>query len=690
MSRLDHSRIALVVAKSTDGGASGRPIEEVGTGYFLTGNLVLTARHVADRPDCFLSVRAEVDGAEECRWSDAVPKWIGVGDVDAMLLRTTRQFGNWEMPALPTITDGGAWESTGYARVAADEREENRKTLPLYGSYGMSLGQGPGEIALQTEQIIASNWESYWKGISGAPVFSKESGDDGLIGIITDANRALSNGLVGLPAMRLLNDIRFRSIIAPSFLDLPTEPCCLVLTRESSTSELVAQAEDVLTGFRSEELHFQELHPKPIEIPVLKAVGSVENWAATVDALARAKFLIADVTSFEPAVMLLLGIRSVVRRGVTVSVTSGELAAHSSTVPFNVQETRVLSFDDASRFYDDLHRAMAEGATNLVRDSNYLDLPAYHAVRAPRPETWAENDAKSLLVLCPFSRDYSEFHRMKLLPIIRGHTGNMTPLRMLDLRSPRLVGQALYEQIRWSSRCLVDWTGWRPNVFFELGVRLACSEHDPLCIIQRSGAMEGIDQAGPQSSELRQRDLLRELLCPVEYNPKKPREALVDALKSWSSPMRPGNGGTPSQRVLPPAATFAVAQASFQWQRDAMLTPPHTEQRATAEQILGKDQQRLPERLILFAYNSQFDTALQAAVREKWIAAWLYLKHLYSAGDDPPDGNKAELITVGRLAQHALGSSRDPRHKSLRKEIQDFLRAERTRRRTREGDSGNG
>jgi hypothetical protein len=120
-----------------------------------------------------------------------------------------------------------------------------------------------------------------------------------------------------------------------------------------------------------------------------------------------------------------------------------------------------------------------------------------------------------------------------------------------------------------------------------------------------------------------------------------------------------------------------------------MLTPPHTQQRAAAEQIYGKDQERLPERLILFADNSEFDAALQAAVREKWIAAWLYLKHLYSANEGLP-GSKAELITVGRLAEQALRSSRDPRHKSLRKEIQDFLKAETTRRRARESDGGNG
>jgi hypothetical protein len=669
MSTFDRSRVAMVVARSAGDGAYGAAVEEVGTGYFLTGDLVLTARHVADRPDCQLSVRAEIDGPEEDRWTDAVPQWIGVDDVDAILLRTVRRFGDWEMPALGAITEGGNWESAGYARVAADESAGNRKTLPLYGTYGMSLGQGPGEIALTTMQSIAATWENYWKGISGAPVFSKDSSEDGLIGIITDANRALSDGLVGLPAIRLANELSFRSIIAPPFLGpLPAKPCCLVLTRESAPSELVEQTADVLAGFRSEDPQFQEIDAEPIEIPVLKAVESVENWAATVDALAKADYLIADVTSFEPAVMLLLGIRSVVRRGVTISVTGGELEAHSSAIPFNVQETRVLSASDEN-FFDDLHRAMVEGAVNLARDSNYLDLPSYHAVRTPRPEAWANNNAdKNLLILCPFGPGYTDFYEGTLRPIIRGRTGNMTPVRMLDLRSPRLIGQALYEQIRWSKRCLVDWTGWRANVFFELGVRLACSEYDPLCIIQASDGEEGSDQA-----ELVQCGLLRGLFEPVEYDRTKPRDALVRPLRSLADSPQPGNDTSRSQRALPSAATFTVAQDSFGWERDVMLTPPHIELRVEAEQILGKDREQTPERLVLFADNYQFSAALQATVWEKWVAAWLYLRHLYTAADSSPADIGSELITVGQLAQRALSSSKEPRLRQLRKEIQEFL-----------------
>ncbi len=467
--------------------------------------------------------------------------------------------------------------------------------------------------------------------------------------------------------------------------------------------DLVGQVAGVLTGFHSGELQFRGLHKDPVVIPVLEAVKSVENWATTVDALARADYLIADVTSFEAAVMLLLGVRSVLRRGVTISVTakSPEVSSPSvpftakspevspSSVPFNVRETRVIKFDPAT-FYDDLHLAMAEGAANLARDPNYLDLPAYQAVRAPRPENWAENDAKSLLVLCSFSPDYSEFYWKELRSIIRGYTGNMIPMRMLDLTSPRLVGQALYEQVRWSSRCLVDWTGWRANVFFELGVRLACSEHDLLCIIQQRDASANPGPTGQQPVWLDQHDLLRQLLGPVVYEPADPRDALKSVLESWSKLSLLSNSETLSQHPLPSAATFKTAQASFIWQQDSMLTSPHMELREAAELIFGKDQERRPERLVLFADNEQFDVELSAAVRGKWIAAWLYLKYLYSANSTSAQNNETELIAVARLTEYTLSSSDDPRHVQLRKEIRSFLRTRRPQRRAREGGSNSG
>ena len=683
MAGLDHDRIALVVARPATGGVADQSSVELATGYFLTGDLVLTARHVADTADSVFRVRSEVGVDDADHWSDAVPVWFGVGDVDAMLFRTSKWFGDWETPPFGPDVERGTWESTGYAKVAADSEGGNRKTQPLNGSFASSRGQGAAELALTAEQTIAAKWDDHWKGISGAPVFSTVTGDERLVGLITDANKALSNGLIGLPIARLLDDLRFRLLVTPSFLDpLPTEPWCLVLTAEGTRSDLVQQVAGVLTGFRDEDARFAELHSRPIELRVVDAIESVENWAVSVDALARADFMVADVTSFEPAVMLLLGVRSVLRRGVTVSVTAGdpssddrsEAKSHGATdgpgLPFNVQETRVLSYDD-EHFYVDLHRAMSEGAANLARDANYLDLPAFHAVRAPRPETWAGDNAKNVLVLCPFAKSYSDFYRRKLRQIIQGRTHNMTPLRMLDLRSPRLVGQALYEQIRWASHCLVDWSEWHANVMFELGVRLACSEHDPCSIIDEGDVHRESDGQQPRR-RLGQHDLLRELFRPVAYDRADPFPALEAPLESWWAQQR-GTGPRESQGAIPPGGTFGIAQASFLWRQDPMLTRPHVELRDGAERILGKDQERRPERLILFAENEPFDSELRASVREKWIAAWLYLRHLASAEDGDGHDLRTDLLVLSRFVAHTLNASSDPRHVALRKEISDLL-----------------
>ncbi len=688
MSEFDRTRIALIAARPERSDNQAAAADSVSTGYFLTGDLVLTVRHVADRPDWTIRVRAETAPPGEGPWSPAKPLWIGDGDVDAMLLRTNRQFGNWTLPSFLLDADGGAWKSAGFARAAVDQ-DHNRKTLPVDGSYGTSGGQGSAELALSTKQIIFESSAEFWRGISGAPVFSTgPEGGDGLAGIITAASRALANSLVGLPAKRLFEDIDFRSAITPSFLgQLPEGRFCLVLISEGSNSDLAKKVAGVLKGFRDKEIQFRGLHEVPISIPALEAVGSPENWAATVGALARADFLIADVTSFEPAVMLLLGVRSVLRRGVTISVSEGQPSALSASQPFNVKETRLLSYSHP-HFYDQLHEAMAEGAANLAKDPNYLDLPAYQAVRAPRPQSWADNDDESLLILCPFSDGYSEYWEHELRDVIRANTGDRRPLRMLDLRSPRLVGQALYEQVRWSSWCLVDWTEWRPNVFFELGVRLACSERDPMCIIQRGDAAGGSAAPEARPGRLRQYDLLLQLFDPVVYDREDPQEALESALDSWPSPPLPGRPPSPS--ALPSAATLKVAQASFHWQRDVLLTPPHIEQRQAAELVLGVDPQRRPERLILFAGNEKFDAELNAAVREKWIAAWLYLRYFSTIDNNSLYDNEPELVAIANQVSYMLGSSDAPRHVRLKEEIRDFLRSRKPRRRTGESDSTNG
>jgi hypothetical protein len=160
----------------------------------------------------------------------------------------------------------------------------------------------------------------------------------------------------------------------------------------------------------------------------------------------------------------------------------------------------------------------------------------------------------------------------------------------------------------------------------------------------------------------------------VRYEPTNPRNALRAALEAWPSPPSPGNGRPSALATLPPAGTFRSAQASFQWQQDEALTPPHVAQRRAAELVFGNDHERLPQGRVLFAKNNEFDAELRAAVQENWIATWLYLRHLATSSVDAALRYEAELATVGSLADYALSASDDPRHAAIREEISEFLR----------------
>ena len=81
-----------------------------------------------------------------------------------------------------------------------------------------------------------------------------------------------------------------------------------------------------------------------VEIRIADALETPGRWLKLVEALCVAPLMVADVTGFEPGIMLALGVRAVVRRGVTVASTGGDLNdATLATLPFNIQETKLIS-----------------------------------------------------------------------------------------------------------------------------------------------------------------------------------------------------------------------------------------------------------------------------------------------------------------------------------------------------------
>jgi hypothetical protein len=242
-------------------------------------------------------------------------------------------------------------------------------------------------------------------------------------------------------------------------------------------------------------------------------------------------------------------------------------------------------------------------------------------------------------------------------------------VRMRDIDSPRLVGQALYEQIRWTKLCVIDWTHWRPNVFFELGVRLACSRLEPVSLLEDA-------EAPPDSS---QKQKLISLFGPTRYVAGDPRPAVKAALAAHGDEQRMvsdlGEPRPRAERRVPYNGTYNVSLARFDYRQERVTLPPHDFLRLSNETTLGKDRQRMGESPVLFAANTGFSADLARSTRERWIAAWLYLRNRHS--DQTLRADLAlfgELKRLGEsLLQELKDVSDDPFVAELRGKVLDLI-----------------
>jgi tetratricopeptide (TPR) repeat protein len=238
-------------------------------------------------------------------------------------------------------------------------------------------------------------------------------------------------------------------------------------------------------------------------------VASEEALLGAVRILCRARVVVFDATGFEPAVMLLLGIRAAVRRGVTIlSIGGSYVLGDRVSVPFNLLDANIVSHStNQDRSGDEettpipLLARRIERSVKQIGSPHYFDLPVFEAVRRLPAERRGVRPAESgVLVLCSFAPAYTKKNwagRLKMAfknqlanyraqrkdrPIAADELGVS---RSFELNSPQLVSRAIYEEIRRAQACVVDLTEWPANVLFELGVRLAVSRHPTTCIVER-------------------------------------------------------------------------------------------------------------------------------------------------------------------------------------------------------------
>lgn len=685
MSQPSLQNLALVESTSSSNEVT------VGTGYFVTPNRVLTARHVLGATDAGAPTRIRVRREEPQRWFDAdlEPAWQPDA-VDALVLSLrddNEEFVNVDYGSSNVEVDCD-WVTTAYPAAAAQASVEDDvvhyKSVGLTGVWHPKGGRGQSTRMLDLE---VENPPKQWHGISGAPVIV----DDCLIGIIDSAPLDFENRrLAGVPIEHIVQSAGFVSATTPVRHLSPSGSNWFLIVLAEGTphtvEQLIARAlENIEASRRGLGVDYVgDITVSKVVIRICDELHSPGNWLHLIELVARAPVMIVDVTRFQPAVMMLLGIRAVARRGVTVPVTKDSLnEAHLKGLPFNIQETRLISLsahaDDPRR---DLVDAITAGIGEMRANPDYLDLPAYDSVRGPRPTSRGRGATAEMLVLCPFSEEY-DLHWGAIKEMISANKPLHRAVRMLDITSPRLVGQALYEQIRWNRHCVVDWTWWRPNVFFELGVRLACSRDDPVLVIHRGSVEEVHDGAG-----LEQRHWLLRLFSPAGYTLDNEIEAQAQHDRSAEPFGNEIDGAFARHRdylkgrevslpfsVVPIGAAYDTVAAQYDWSQDRVDQRPHEELRANIQAQLGEDYQRdVGETQTLFSSNREFSIALENRVREEWLAAWFYAYETMRHEARSSAGEAREtLSTLGEDVVQALRGSKQKFHNRMATQILDLI-----------------
>jgi hypothetical protein len=350
---------------------------------------------------------------------------------------------------------------------------------------------------------------------------------------------------------------------------------------------------------------------KPQEIALAEALSSTVHYERAVRALCDSEIAIFDLTGYESAAMLLLGIRSVVRRGVTVAVTSRP----TPFLPFNVASLNPLLID--ASYVENQARALEAGFTGLVTlPDRYLDLPAYDAVRSVGEDYRIRKPEEEILVLRWFDEQYARLAGDEILKNrLETEWRGSKVVTSLDSRSPQLVEQRLYAAIRRDRLCVADWTAARANVFFEIGVRLAVSENDPifvLCEERPNGWNDDEKSRWPESQDPWLAVLER--LFGVTRFSSRDSEALNSRLREYES--------TRAQGLLSRGRTYAVVSEAIDRTHEPGGQPIDSLLVSQAELLAGP---AVEEGDVPVLYGEALKEQVRRAAAEHTLAAWYYL-----------------------------------------------------------------
>jgi hypothetical protein len=595
---------------------------------------VLTARHVvttaAGDAAPNLTVEVETGKSEPA----AIQQILAFGDV--ALVRLGREISAAPLlpgPAGKEPDPGSPIRAAGFPLHVAEKWHPGK----LAGRSGL------GEYEILYEHSVTSQLS----GLSGAPVFDSTNR---VIGVLTQHDALTPSAVKMVP----LEDFR-------DYLDFSPPPGRFTCHAFFSDQEPPAGG-NLRTAIKDAIGVLKAQWDQDIELtcqPSAEAVASREAYLKAVRVLCRADVCIFDLTRYEPAVMLLLGIRSVVKRGLTIASAAGGF----EDVPYDIKELNLLSHSETSPVEKPLHDLLT-ARIHAWRDAesleHYLDLPTFEAVRNLPPGGRGEvRPEQSVLLLCSYKGSDAAAN----LKYLRGRLAVQLQKRkifkpsidrVMDLnqRSPWLVSQNMYEAIRRTSLCIADWSGapeWSANVFFELGVRIAVRKGCTLCLLREL-------EKGEAAAELTaQQQALLDLFQPLRYRLSDADGISIEkAMTIWDR----YESGQPEADGGPCTYTYRQITAAIDERQGLLATPVAVELLRSARLLSADDSEALSA--VLYPENPRLGRAATSAAAERLWAAWDYMLKRYQNSELVQDKDLNRIMMdVGRALLDLFGDA-DP------------------------------
>lgn len=438
-------------------------------------------------------------------------------------------------------------------------------------------------------------------------------------------------------------------------------------------------------------------------IRINDALGSQKEYNRAIGLLCEADIAVIDVTKYEPGIMLFLGIRSAVQRGVTIVTTNLELdAAAWSSLPFNLKELYPLSLTPRTQDINSsehpnqiMGRTIARALGHFHSLPFYQDVPAYEALRRFDPAP--KEEAQSILWLCSFHKNYKPLAGYIQNGFSEEYGNDLSERnerkyllqRIIEIVSPQLVTQRLYSAIRSTVLCLVDWSFWSPNVFFEFGVRLATSNFGPVCLLAKN-VPDLLREKEPDPADavndntdalLQQRERLKKLFSPLEYDLEGDwREVFQEvrarhtAMLEYEIPDRRSNI-PPTFGAFSSAHTYKFVGMRLRLKNEPGAAGADIFLTSSADSLIGVSSTTEPSLPVLYAnVNQELDKQARNAAKEMLIAAWYYLGNRYHDElQEPGDLLKSYEDLSIRLA-NLLEQSDDPKDQALYRSVRQTLK----------------